>query len=394
MTETQELQKRASAHMMACYSPFPFIVGRGQGTRLWDLDGREYLDFTTGIAVNALGHAHPEVVGAITKQAALFCHTSNMFQHRPYIELCERLCELSFGSKVFLANSGAEAMEAAMKLARRYFFDKGETRPEFVATTGSFHGRTLGALSITGQDTYRKGFEPFLPSATLLPFGDIEAMKKAVSSKTAAVILEPIQGNSGIVVPPAGYLKAVRDLCSERGALFIADEIQTGVGRTGRWFAYQHEGITPDIMTVAKAIGGGLPLGAMITNEELGKTFSLNVHGSTFGGNPVACAAGLATLRVLGAPGFIERVAQAGSDFIAQLRELGQKRPVIKEVRGRGLMIGVALTEAAKPYQVKMREQGLLTTASGQSVLRLLPPLNVTDEELAKALGIIADAIK
>lgn len=371
------------------YRPPAMILHRGQGSYAWDLDGKQYLDFTTGIGVNALGHNHPQVVAAIKEQAEILCHSANQFYHPNYVAICEKLCDISFGQKVFLCNSGTESMEAALKIARRHFFVQGESRTEFISTIGGFHGRTLGALSVTYAEKYRQGYSPLIPGVAHVPFNDIEAMAKAVTPKTAAVVLEPIQGNSGVIIPTPEYFEALRKICDDAGCLLILDEIQTGVGRTGKWFAYQHTNIEPDILTVAKALGGGLPLGAMITTEAVGACFEPGVHGSTFGGNPVACASGLATIRVIEEENLLANAQAMGAYFKDKLMELAQSSPIIETVRQQGLMIALALHEESKPYQVACRQAGLMVTVAGGSALRILPPLNTTTEEIDQAISIL-----
>lgn len=393
MTQTEELLALAQRVLVPTYAPPALVPRRGAGSRLWDLDGTEYLDFTTGIAVNALGHAHPDVVRAITEQASRFSHTANIFFHEGHVRVAEKLVERSFGQRVFLTNSGTEAMEGALKLARRWFWKRGDARDGFVATQGSFHGRTMGAVSITGQTAYREGFGRMLEPVALVPYGDIDALATAVGPSTCAVVLEPIQANGGVNMPPPGYVAAVRKLCTERGVLFIVDEIQTGVGRTGRWFGYEHEGVTPDIMTLAKALGGGLPLGAMVTTDELAAVMDVGSHGTTFGGNPVACAAGLATLAVLERDHLVERVAERAPSFMSALRQLAQRHPVVRDVRGRGYLIGVELEGAAKHYEERCRHERLLVTTSGKNVLRILPPLLASDAELDECLGKLGRAL-
>ncbi len=391
MTRTADLVATARARMATTYAPAPFVIDRGEGMYLWDLDGTRYLDFTSGIGVNAVGHCHPEVVEAIREQAGRYCHTANLLYHAGHIEMCERLCELSFGDRVFLTNSGVEAGEAALKLARRYAFKRGETRPTFVATHGSFHGRSIATLSVTGQESYREGYGPLLPDVTLVPFADVEALRAVVDGRTAAVILEPIQGNSGIKVAPDDYLRGVREICDAAGCLLIFDEIQSGVGRSGKWWAHEHAGVTPDIMMVAKGVGGGLPLGAMVTSEVVGAAFTPGSHGTTFGGNPVCCAAGLACLRIIERDDLLGRATRLGERLRAGLRAL--EHPRIREVRGRGLMVGVEIDGAAKDVRSRLRERNLLTTLGGPSVIRLLPPLIVEEAHIDEAVAMIGAAL-
>jgi acetylornithine/N-succinyldiaminopimelate aminotransferase len=301
--------------------------------------------------------------------------------------MCEKLAELSFGEQVFLCNSGTEAIEAALKLARRHFFDAGAPRKKFVATLNGFHGRTVGALSVTGQESYRKGFEPLMQEVAFVPYNDTAKAVAAIDKDTAAFIVESIQGNGGVVLPPMGYMEAVARACRAQGALLIVDEIQTGIGRTGEWFGYQHEGITPDIICLAKALGGGLPLGAMVTTASLAAAFQPGVHGTTFGGNAVACAAGLATLHVIERDGLLANAATMGTLYRDLLRKL-QKRhgEKIVDVRGRGCLIGIQTASQVRPLQAACREHGLLVTAAGANVLRFFPPLNVARDELEESI--------
>ena len=382
MSLTEDLLGIAQERMTQNYNPAKFILDRGDGARVWDIEGNEYLDFTSGIAVNSLGHAHPRVVKAIQEQVAKLSHTSNVFHHEPYLRMCEVLCEKSFGERVFLCNSGAEAVELSLKLARLYFHSRDEDRTEFVTTIGGFHGRTLGALSVTHNPKYREGFEPLLPGCSSVPFNDLDAARAAIGPKTAAIIVEPIQGNSGVAIPDEGYLEGLRSICDETGALLICDEIQTGGGRTGKWFDYQWSSIKPDIMPLAKAVGGGMPLGAVVTTNTIAAPLVVGKHGSTYGGNPVACRAGLETFRVIEEEGLIEQATKLGRTLCDKLEALKAKHASIKTVRGRGLMIGLELTVEARPIYVAARKHGLLVTMAGTHVLRILPPLNSTEEQL------------
>ncbi|OGQ86661.1 MAG: hypothetical protein A2289_25840 [Deltaproteobacteria bacterium RIFOXYA12_FULL_58_15] len=390
---TSELLETARTHMTPNYAPPPFVLDRGEGTYLWDQGGKKYLDFAGGIGVIAVGHNHPKVVAAIAQQAARFCHSSNLFYHEGYIRLCGRLASMCFGDRTFLTNSGTEAVEAALKVARRYFHARDEDRTQFVAAHNSFHGRTYGSLSVTGQPELHKGFGPMMPGITHVPFADIDALDKAVTAQTAAVIIEPILGNGGIKVPPAGYLEAVRDLCDDKGCLLIFDEVQSGIGRTGKWFAHQHEGVTPDILTAAKMLGGGLPLGAMITTDEIAAVLTEGSHASTYGGNPIACAASLATLDIIEEEGLLDHATTKGEELRVALGELVSKHTCALEVRGRGLMVGLVLDRPAKPIYRQCVIDGLLATVAGGTVLRLLPPLNVSSQEIAEAVAIIDRAL-
>ncbi|MEE8410647.1 MAG: acetylornithine transaminase [Myxococcota bacterium] len=393
MTDTASWLEQAEACMTPNYRPAPMVISHGDGAQLWDLDGRRYLDFSSGIGVTQLGHAHPRVVQAIRSQAGKVCHTANMVHQQGYIEVCQRLTELSFGDKVFLANSGTEAVEAALKISRRHFFDRHDNRTGFVAAVGSFHGRTYGAVTLTGQPTVQRGMGPLLPNVEHVPYDDADAMRSAVGRTTAAVLLEPIQGNSGVLIPQPGYLAAVREICDAAGCLLIFDEVQTGTGRTGRWFAHDHEGVTPDIMTLAKGLGGGLPLGAMVTTDEIAAALQPGVHASTLGGNPVACAAALATMDVIRDDHLLDNATRTGAKLIDRLRDTLGPRDGAVEVRGRGLMIGIELHVPAAQVKNACFERGLLTTTAGSLVLRLLPPLIIGDDEVDSAVGIIGDAI-
>lgn len=393
MSNTSELLTSARKHLTPNYAPPPIVIERGDGAWLWDTDGKQYLDFGTGIGVSAVGHAHPKVVAAVAAQIARVGHTGPALYNVPMIRLAERICNLAFGDRVFFANSGTEANEAALKIARRHFHDRGEARHELVGVQGGFHGRTMGALSVTAKEAYREGFGPLIPGTHLVAHGTIAALEAVVGPKTAAVIIEPILGNSGVVLPPRGYLAAVRELCTARGCLLIFDEIQTGIGRTGHWFAHQHEHVTPDIMTLAKGLGGGLPIGAMITTDAIAQAFQPGVHASTFGGNPVACAAGLATLDAIEEGGLLGRARVLGELLLAEIGTRCRRHSVVRDVRGRGLMIAVELDGAAKPYVAACREQGLLVTLAGDNVLRLLPPLVIDEAQAHLAVSRLDTAL-
>ena len=394
MTQTQALLSSAKEHMTKNYNPAPFILERGEGAWVWDQNDNKYLDFTSGIAVNSLGHAHPKIVEAIREQAARLSHVSNMFHHKGYIDMCQRLCEHSFGHHVFLCNSGAEAVEAAIKMARLYFHSKGENRPQMVATHGGFHGRTIGALSLTANPKYKVGFEPLMPDVLHVPFNDLDAAQKAITSETAAFIVEPIQGNSGVAVADAGYLSGLRKICDATGTLLIVDEIQTAGGRTGKWFDYQHEDMVPDIMPLAKAIGGGMPLGALVLSKAVSEPLKIGGHGSTYGGNPVACAAGLAAWDVVEEEGLMEHSVTLGNQFMEMLEGLKSKTDSVESVRGRGLMIGMVLNCEARPVFERARSAGLLVTLAGTHVLRILPPLIATQAHCEQATAILEKALQ
>ena len=394
MSETSALLKTAKAHMASTYQPPDLLLHRGEGACAWDLDGNRYLDFTSGIGVNALGHRHPRVQAALKEQSELLWHCANQFYHPSHVALCEKLTEISFADRVFLSNSGTEAMEAALKLARRHFSNLEQYRTGFIGATGGFHGRSLGALSITHNQKYRDGFGPLLQGVAHVPFNDPEALANRLSPTTAAVILEPVQGNSGVIPAAPGYLEAVRQLCDEAGCLLILDEIQTGIGRTGQWFAYQHSSIQPDILASAKALGGGLPLGATLATEKVAGAFEVGVHGSTFGGNPLSCAAGLATLEVIEDKNLLQNTLQLGDYFAEELKQLSHSGSPLVDVRYHGLLIGVELQTPAKPVRAACREAGLLLTTAGTNVLRILPPLNTTESDIDEAIEILKEVFR
>ncbi|MBO4255076.1 acetylornithine transaminase [Streptomyces griseorubiginosus] len=381
MTHNQELSERWQGSLMNNYGTPLLPLVRGEGARVWDADGNEYLDFVGGIAVNALGHAHPAVVEAVSTQIASLGHISNFFMSEPTVTLAERLLQL-FGrdGRVFFCNSGAEANEAAFKIGRL------TGRTHVVATEGAFHGRTMGALAMTGQQGKREPFLPLPGEVTHVPYGDAQALAAAVTEETALVILEPIQGEIGVVVPPPGYLKAARAITAANGALLVLDEVQTGVGRTGHWFEYQaHEGVLPDVVTLAKGLGGGLPLGATVAFGRAAELLRPGHHGTTFGGNPVACAAGLAVLDTIANDGLLENVKRQSGALRDGIEALGH--PLVGHVRGAGLLLGIVLTEPHAPrVRQTAQEAGFLVNAPADDVVRLMPPLNLGDDEVAAFL--------
>ncbi len=387
-----EAMARSAAYEVGVYARQPVAFVRGQGVELWDADGKRYLDFFAGLAVNNLGHCHPAVVQAIREQTTTLLHASNVYHTLPAGELCALLCRLSFAERVFLCNSGAEANEAAMKLARRWGSQQGGGRFEILATTGSFHGRTFATLTATGQEKYHTGFLPLLPGVRLVPYGELGAMKAAVRDETVAIMVEPIQGEGGVVVPPAGYLPGLRALTERKNVLLILDEIQCGMGRTGRLFAYEHAGITPDIMTLAKALGGGLPIGAMLTTERIAAAFTPGSHGTTFGGNPVACAAAVAALGALADPALLAHARTVGQHFRARLEAL-LGRGGITQVRGLGLMLGAVLDRPGAPVVDRCREAGLIINCTAERVLRFLPPLVVTRAQVDEGFAVLERAL-
>ncbi|KUN76885.1 acetylornithine transaminase [Streptomyces griseoruber] len=371
----QELTTRWQGSLMNNYGTPRLPLVRGEGARLWDADGREYTDFVGGIAVNALGHAHPAVVEAVSRQIASLGHVSNLFIAEPPVALAERLLH-HFGrdGKVFFCNSGAEANEGAFKIGRL------TGRPHMVATHGGFHGRTMGALALTGQPGKQEPFLPLPGEVTHVPYGDAQALAAAVTEDTALVIIEPVQGENGVVVPPAGYLKAARAITAATGSLLVLDEVQTGIGRTGQWFEYQaHEGVLPDVVTLAKGLGGGLPLGATVAFGRAAELLRPGHHGTTFGGNPVACAAGLAVLDTIENEGLLENVKRQSEKLRGGIEGLGH--PLIDYVRGAGLLLGIVLSEPLAPQvQQAAQEAGFLVNAPAPDVVRLMPPLNLGDD--------------
>ncbi len=391
MTESEALRKRFEAAMMPNYGTPPLALARGEGCRVWDADGNEYLDLIAGIAVSALGHAHPAIVDAVSSQVAKIAHTSNLFVHEPGVLLAERLLGLlGAEGRVFFCNSGAEANEAAIKLVRRR---QGTDKP-VVAAIGSFHGRTMGSLSITGKESIRTPFGPFALNVRWIPYGELAALE-AVDSDVAAVFLEPTLGEGGVVPPPEGYLRAVRQACDASGALLVLDEIQSGIGRTGAWFAHQQERILPDVLTLAKGLGGGLPIGACVGFGEAGAALGKGDHGSTFGGNPVACAAALAVIDTIESRDILANVRAVGATLAAGIAAV--EHPLLKGVRGSGLWLAAALTaDKAGAVYTAAQARGFLVNAVQPDAIRVAPPLILTAkeaEDFTRALpAILADA--
>ncbi|MCW5892817.1 MAG: aspartate aminotransferase family protein [bacterium] len=390
---SEQIIARNRAFEIGLYARFPVAFVRGDGARLWDADGRSYLDFFAGLAVNNLGHCHPAVVEAIRHQAGQLLHVSNLYHSAPVGELAELLCTHTFAARAFLCNSGAEANEAAMKLARRWGSDDGGGRYEILATVGSFHGRTFGTLTATGQEKYHQGFRPLLPGIRLVPFDDLAATEAAIAPETVAILVEPIQGEGGVVVPGPEYLRGLRALCDRRKLLLILDEIQTGLGRTGTLFAHEQAGIVPDIMSVAKALGGGVPIGAMLTTATLASVFTPGSHGTTFGGNLLACAAAAAAVRELAKPSLLEHVRTIGARFQAGLARLAARHPRITAVRGTGLMWGAILDGPGRDVVERALDRGLLINCTADRVLRFLPPLVLTEAEMDEGMAILDEAL-
>jgi acetylornithine/N-succinyldiaminopimelate aminotransferase len=393
--ESQELMAKDKSYIMSTYGRYPIALVRGQGVKAWDAEGKEYLDFLGGIAVNLLGHSHPAVVTAIAEQAGKLIHTSNLYFTEPDVELAALLVENGGLDKVFFCNSGAEANEGAIKLARKYQYRKGQGhKTKVVSATHSFHGRTLGALTATAKPEIQEGFGPLPTGFAYAEFGDIEALRAAVDENTAAVLLEPVQGEGGIYALTPEYMQAARAICDQAGALLILDEIQAGLGRTGHFFAYQGLGVKPDIVTLAKGLGGGLPIGAICATNEAASGFQPGDHGTTFGGNPVCCAAAVATLKTVLSSHLVEMAAELGGYLMSKLEGLQAKYPtLIKEVRGKGLMVGIELTQPGAPVLATCHELGLLANVTAGTVLRLLPPYVITGKDIDKAVSIIDEAL-
>lgn len=381
---------------MHTYSRQPLIIRKGRGMKVWSADGKEYLDFVGGIAVNVLGHCHPRVVIAIQKQAQRLLHISNLYHIEPQIKLARLLCTHSFADKVFFCNSGAEANEAAIKLARKYAKEHfNNERFEIITALNSFHGRTLATVTATGQEKFQKGFEPLVPGFRYVPFNDINALKSAINKNTCAIMLEPIQGEGGVRIPSDDYLKKVREICHENGILLILDEVQTGMGRTGKLFAYEHYNIKPDIMTLAKGLGGGVPIGAVLATEKVANSFQPGNHASTFGGNPLVSAAAIATLETILEDGFIlDNCNRMSAYFMKKLFELKDYYPEkIVDVRGKGLIIAMELTSDGSPIVKACLEKGVLINCTAGNVLRFTPPLIVEEKDIDHLIDVLEEVL-
>ncbi len=383
MTMTSHTIDRADRYMFHTYKRIPVTLVKGDGCRVWDENGKEYLDFVGGIAVCSLGHSSPILSKALYEQSQKLVHVSNLFYTEPQTELAQILVENSFADRVFFCNSGAEANEAAIKLARRYSREKfGSERYIIMTMENSFHGRTMATLSATGQERIRIGFDPLLEGFRFVPFNDLKKFESSVDESVCAVMLEPIQGEGGVVLPDPDYLKGVREICTEHGMLLILDEIQVGMGRTGRFFAYQHFGITPDIITLAKALGNGIPIGAMLATEELNDAFGPGSHATTFGGTPLITAGATAVIKSLLNDGWIENTRVMGDYFKDELGNLQQKHGIIKDIRGLGLILGVELDTEGAPFVSACMERGFLINCVQERVLRFVPPLIIGKEEI------------
>jgi acetylornithine/N-succinyldiaminopimelate aminotransferase len=396
MTATHDLLALADRHMLKTYKQPPLVMERGEGCRLWDTEGRRYLDLYAGIAVCALGHAHPALVRAVSEQMGRLGHIANYYYNDRQIELAAELCRRSGFDRVFFANTGTEANEGALKLARRYHWTRDDRdRTDIVSTWSSFHGRTMGSVAMTGQAKYWEGFGHRLPGVSHVKYGDLDAMRARVNDRTAAIIVEPVQGEGGVLPAPPGYLAGLRQLCDERGALLIVDEIQTGIGRTGKFLAVQHEGVMPDVVTIAKGTAGGVPIGAFLVREHLASALAPGTHGTTFGGNPLACAAALSLLRTLDDENLMAHAERMGAHLLAGLDVLVKRYPrAATGARGRGLLVGLVLADDVDPRGVlnAMRDRGVLVSQAGDRVIRFAPPLIVTASELDEGLAAL-DAV-
>ena len=396
MSENSNIAERFTKVLTPNYRAPAIAIVRGEGCKLYDAEGREYLDMMGGIATVVLGHCHPRIVSALENQAHLLWHTSNLFASTPQIELAEILVARSFADRVFFANSGAEANEAALKLSRLYHREHGRDRYEIIAFEGGFHGRTLFTVSATGTPAYWKGFEPMVPGVHHAPFGDAEAVRALCSERTAAIIIEPIQGESGVRPAPAGFLAELREIADENGCLLIVDEVQTGMGRTGTFFAHEPSGVTPDVVTVAKALGNGIPIGAMLTREKVAKVLGPGTHGSTFGGNPLAAACAKAVIDELFSGGILESSREVGLFLGAQLEAMQERlsEDKVVDVRGIGHLRAVELPVPAAPIIDRCRERGLLVIGAGERNIRLAPPLVIRPEEVQAGIEILEAAIR
>lgn len=388
----QVLHEIDKKNYLPTFKRFPLAFIKGKGSRLWDADGKEYIDMLAGIAVNSVGHCHPKVVAAIQEQAAQLIHISNFFVSPPQVALSELLVKISGLDRVFLTNSGAESVEGAIKIARKYAHSIGQGG-RIISMQNSFHGRTLATIA-TGQAKYQKGFEPIPSGFSQVPFNDLEAVRNAIGKDTAAVIIEPVQGEGGIVPADQKYIEELRILCDQNNVLLIFDEIQCGIGRTGNWFAKDHYGVKPDIMTLAKGLGGGVPVGAFLCTEEVSSAIQFGDHGTTFGGNPLVAAAALANLQVISEENLCEAAGEKGAWIKSAFSTLQKKYPTINEIRGLGLMLGIQLDQPAAPLVMALMEKGVIANATAESVLRLVPPLNIDQNDLEVVMEKIEEVLE
>jgi len=390
----ENIQQACQEHIFSTYARLPVVFVRGRGVRLWDESGKEYLDFLAGIAVCGLGHCHPEVTRVLSQQADTLVHVSNLFYTRPQVQLACELPRLSFADKVFFSNSGAEANEAALKLARKYSKDRhGAGRFHVISMKDSFHGRTLATLSATGQEKVHKGFEPLVGGFTFVDFNSLEAVEKAITDRTCAVLVEPIQGEGGINFPAPGYLRELKALCERYDLLLIFDEVQVGMGRTGTLFAHEQEGVTPDIMTLAKALGNGLPIGAMLATNQVAQAFVPGTHATTFGGTPLVTAVAARVLELISAPAFLAKVREVGGYFSDRRNLLKERHGLVREVRGRGLLIGVELTVPGAKIVEKCLARGFVINCTHDTVLRFAPPLIVEKNEIDQLIQVLDEVL-
>ncbi|GBD98272.1 acetylornithine aminotransferase [bacterium BMS3Abin07] len=394
--DPKRLIEDGNHYLFHTYNRYPIVLRKGRGMKVWDYEGREYTDFLSGIAVNVLGHCHPRVVIAIQKQAQRLIHVSNLYHIAPQIRLAKLLVNKSFADRVFFCNSGAEANEAAIKLARKYsLMQHGDHRHEIITALNSFHGRTITTLSATGQTQFRKGFEPLTPGFRHVEFNNIEDLKSAINSNTCAVMLEPIQGESGIRVATKEYLVEVRRLCTEHDILLILDEVQTGIGHTGKLFAYEHYGIIPDIITLGKGLGGGAPIGAMMAKEKMKNVFGTGSHGSTFGGNPLVCAAAIATIETILEDGILlSECERLGEYMRGRLNELKKEFPdIILNIRGKGLLIGMEINRECSQIVTECMKRGYLINCTAGNTIRFIPPLIVTQNDIDNLTDVLDDVL-
>ncbi|MGE5389765.1 MAG: aspartate aminotransferase family protein [Deltaproteobacteria bacterium] len=390
----QAIINKGQKYVMNTYGRYSLALVKGQGCKVWDADGKEYLDFVGGIAVCGLGHAHPELVKVLQEQSQKLWHVSNLYWIEPQVELAEKLCQATGMDKAFFANSGAEVNEGAIKLARKYFYRKGQDRYEIIAMKNSFHGRTLATLSVTGQTKYQEGYAPLLPGVKFAEINNLDSVASLITDKTAAVIVEPVQAEGGVNPSTTEFLQGLRKLCNEKGILLIFDEVQCGMGRTGKAMAYQHYGIKPDIVTLAKALAGGFPIGALLATEEAVTGFAPGDHASTFGGNPLACAVACKSVELLTEPAFLQNVVDTGEYLKEKLQEIVDTEASAKEVRGLGLLIGVEFDTEVKDLVNLCIANGLLVISAGPNVLRMVPPLNINKADVDAAVEILQKALE
>ncbi|MBN1613182.1 MAG: acetylornithine transaminase [Deltaproteobacteria bacterium] len=393
--KTDDLIALTDKNIMRTYNRTPVVLVKGSGALVWDSEGKAYLDFVAGIAVCSLGHAHPRVVEAIREQAGVLMHVSNLYYTEPQVRLAKLLVENSFADKVFFCNSGAEANEAAIKLARKFAYEtRGPGRSELITMRNSFHGRTLTTVTATGQEKFQIGFEPLPRGFKYVPYDDLDALEAAITDETCGVMLEVIQGEAGVIIPDIDYLHGVRRLCDKKGILMILDEVQTGMGRTGSLFAHQDYGVTPDIMTLAKALGNGFPIGATLATDRLAGAFVPGNHASTFGGNPLATAAAIATVETILNDGVLDNCRRVGAFFLDRLKGLADRHGMIRNVRGKGLMVALELDIPGADIVRKCMEKGVLINCTNNNILRCVPPLIVTEMEVDQVVSVIDEAMR